>query len=253
MGRLQIAGIVGLVLGSVMLAIATLELGPTEILARLETTFHLLEQSPPLIFFGVMALVCVFPIPISLFYMTAAPLFGTVPSLAWIAVAIVFNMVIAHLAARGLLRPGIERLLACRGFTLPRMNDSRDERLVIVLIRITPGIPFFAQNLLLGLADVHLLSSLAISLPIQMVFATGFVVLGRSAFDGDLGLAVLAIGLLGAASIGARFVHRHIRSHVERGPAKASEIPSTEALHDDGAIEAKGGIGIAPESGNNST
>ncbi len=88
LGRLQIAGIVGLVLGSVMLAIATLELGPTEILARLETTFHLLEQSPPLIFFGVMALVCVFPIPISLFYMTAAPLFGTVPSLAWIAVAI---------------------------------------------------------------------------------------------------------------------------------------------------------------------
>lgn len=196
---------------------------------RVALLFARLEQSPPLVFFGAMAILCTGPVPVSLFYVSAGPLFGTAPALAWIAAALALNITLGHTAAGGLLRPAIEALLARRGLRIPRARNEGDERLLIVLVRITPGIPFFAQNLMLGVAGAGLLRTLVISLPIQMVFATGFVVLGRSAFEGDLGLAVLAIGLIVGGGIVARFVHRRLRDAGATDDPPIGESPEPQA------------------------
>jgi uncharacterized membrane protein YdjX (TVP38/TMEM64 family) len=202
--RMALAGTI------VLVCVGSVALGrdPASPLALLRGVFEELSRSHPAVFFGVMSVVCVFPVPVSLFYVASAALFGTAASLGWISVALVINMTIAHSAASSLLRPAIARLLEARAMKIPEASGRSDELLLILLVRITPGIPFFAQNLLLGLADVDLLRALVVSLPIQMIFATGFVVLGQSAFDGDLGMAVLAVGLIGSASIAARLLHR---------------------------------------------
>jgi len=194
-----------------LISAAVVSIGWPTLLAWVSTAFAALKQTPPALYFGTMALVCLFPIPISAFYIASGPLYGTLTALAWIAVALAFNILISHAIASSWLRPLMARLLEARGFRVPEPREGSEELMLIVLVRITPGLPFFAQNLLLGLANVDRLRSLLISLPIQMVFAAGFVLLGRSAFDGSAGLAVTAIGLIGSASIAARFVHQRLR------------------------------------------
>jgi hypothetical protein len=44
-----------------------------------------------------------------------------------------------------------------------------------------------------------------------MIFVIGFVVLGRSAFEGELGLAIFALALIVGGSIGARVLHARLR------------------------------------------
>jgi uncharacterized membrane protein YdjX (TVP38/TMEM64 family) len=191
---------------------AVLAIGFPRLLEWAAASFATLQQAPPILYFGAMAIACLFPIPISAFYVAAGPLYGTLPSLGWIAIALAINMSISHAVAASWLRPVILRLVEARGLRIPELREGSDELLLIVLVRITPGLPYFAQNLLLGLADVERVRALVVSLPIQMVFATGFVLLGKSAFDERAGLAVTAIGLIGAASIAARFVHKKLQS-----------------------------------------
>lgn len=177
----------------------------------LRTAFSGLQAAPAPLFFGVMAIACLFPVPVSPFYLTAGSLYGSETALAGSAVALAASMALSHVAAGSLLRPRLVDWLARRDHAAPRLRDTSDELLVILLVRITPGLPLFAQNVALGAAGVGLGRLLLLSVPIQMVFATGFVLLGRSAFEGRSGLALLGVGLIGGAAIVARLVHRRLR------------------------------------------
>lgn len=179
-----------------------------------------LGRLPPSFFFATMAVVCVLPIPVSAFYVAGAAIYGPLTTLAWVAVALAANIWLSQtLATRG-LRPFATHLLESRGMKVPQPRVRRDEILLILAVRLTPGVPFFAQNLALGLANVDRARSLAISLPIQMAFACGFVMLGRSALEGSLGTAIGALGLIVSLSLVARFVHRKLaaqtRAHAAR-------------------------------------
>ena len=167
---------------------------------------------PPVLFFTVMALVCVFPVPISPFYVAAGPLFGLTNSMIWIAPAIVFNQLLAYQLTAGLLRPFVETLLANRGHQIPSPKTASEERLLTTLIRVTPGIPYSLQNWILGLAGVKRSRYLAISWPIQMFYAGLWVLLGQSAFQGDVGIAFFAIGLIIAIGIIARWAAIRLRA-----------------------------------------
>jgi len=181
--------------------------------------FERLGRLPPFAFFGAMALVCVLPVPVSAFYLGGAALYGTGATLAWICLALAANVWLAQtLAARG-LRPLAERVLAARGLRVPVLREG-DELLFTLLVRIAPGVPFFAQNLVLGLAEVDRLRSIAIAVPIQLAFASGFILLGRSAFEGRLGLLVVAVGLIASVSIAARLAHRRLTA---RAPVELAE------------------------------
>lgn len=178
-----------------------------------------LGQLPPFAFFGAMAVLCVLPVPVSAFYLGGAALYGTGATLAWLPFALAGNVWLAQtLAARG-LRPLAARVLTARGLRVPMLREG-DALPFTVLIRIAPGVPFFAQNLLLGLAEVDRLRSIAVALPIQLAFASGFILLGRSAFEGRLGMLVLALGLIASVSLAARLAHRRLAAHA---PAELAE------------------------------
>jgi len=180
--------------------------------SRVEAAWSLLKSAPAPIYFGFMAVVLLAPVPASLLYVTAGPLYGIGLSLLGIAPALAINTLLVHMIAGGWLRPGLERLVAKRDLSIPRLETRSDQMLFITLVRITPGIPYFVQSWLIGLADVDRIPFIVITVAIQMLYATGFVVLGRSAFEGEIGLAIGAGVLLVFVSICARLVHNRFRA-----------------------------------------
>jgi uncharacterized membrane protein YdjX (TVP38/TMEM64 family) len=186
------------------------EIGFDAALGWVAETWERLQAAPPIVFFGAMAILTVFPVPLSPFYIVAGPLFGILPSLLWIPPAIVLNNLIAYALTTSLLRPWLQKVVTKRGLAIPTFKSRKEQNLFIAMVRITPGFPYFLQSLVLGLAGVERLPFLVISLAVHMIFVVGFVVLGRSAFDGEYGVAVIAIALIVAVSICARFAHQRL-------------------------------------------
>jgi len=170
-----------------------------------------LQSAPPIVFFGTMALLTVFPVPLSPFYIVAGPIFGILPSLLWIPPAIVLNNLLAYSLTTTFLRPGLQRFVTKRGYSIPTFETRKEQNLFIGMVRITPGFPYFLQSLVLGLAGVDRMRFLVISLSVHMVYVVGFVVLGSAAFDGKYTVAVVAIALIVIASTCARFAHQRLK------------------------------------------
>lgn len=176
-----------------------------------EAAFESLRGVPPLLFFGAFVAATFVPFPVGLFYLAAGAIYGVGPALAWIAGSLALSNLVLHTAARTHLRPRLEPIVVRRGYRIPRFDSGLDEILFITLIRLTPGIPYFLQNLILAVAQLDLIRFLVLSVAIQMLYVTGFVVLGRSALDGQLGWALGGLAALVALSAVARVVVRRRR------------------------------------------
>jgi uncharacterized membrane protein YdjX (TVP38/TMEM64 family) len=187
------------------------EVGVDVFLGWVTGAWERLQSAPPIVFFGTMALLTVFPVPLSPFYIVAGPIFGILPSLLWIPPAIVLNNLLSYTLTTTFLRPWLLRIVTKRGHSIPTFESRKDQNLFIAMVRITPGFPYFLQSLVLGLAGVERLRFLVISLSVHMIYAVGFVVLGRSAFDGEYGVTVIAIALIVVVSICARLAHQRLK------------------------------------------
>ncbi len=204
----------GLFLGLTSMTAATLLLGiwmPREALDLLLVLWQSLLAAPAPVFFGVMSVALVFPVPISAFYVAAGPIFGILPALAWIAPSLVLNALLVHAIGTTAVRPRLLAWIEQRGLRVPTLNEASDQLLFATVVRVTPGIPYFIQSWLIVLAGIRRDGFVALSVGIQMFYAAGFVTLGRSAFEGRLGLAVTALTFLLVATLVARQVHRRLR------------------------------------------
>lgn len=199
------------------------QIGVDVALGWVSAAWEYLKSAPPFVFFGAMALLTVFPVPLSPFYIVAGPLFGILPSLLWIPPAIVLNNLIAHTLTTSFLRPWLQAIVTKRGYSIPTFKSKKEQSLFIAMVRITPGIPYFLQSLVLGLAGVDRLRFLVISISVHMIYVVGFVVLGRSAFDGEYGVAVFAIALIVITSIFARFASQRLKQVSDSDEASPSD------------------------------
>jgi uncharacterized membrane protein YdjX (TVP38/TMEM64 family) len=214
---------VGAILAAAIGIFVIREIGVDTIFRWIVESWQLLQAAPPIVFFGAMSLLTIFPVPLSPFYITAGTLYGIGPSLLWIPPAIVLNNLIAYTLTTTFLRPWLQATVAKRGLAIPTVSTMREQILLITMVRITPGPPYFLQSLVLGLAGVDLLPFLLISLPVHMIFAVGFVVLGQSAFDGQLGLAIGAVALILTASICGKFFYERLQRISNPDSASDSE------------------------------
>ena len=123
--------------------------------------------------------------------------------------AITFNLTVTYWLARRWLRPLLTRLVARLGYKLPEV-ESGDATDLIILLRVTPGPPFFVQNYLLGLAEVPFGRYLVISCAVQWSFNVAFMLFGDALSQGRGKMAVIAIGLLAALVVGTHLVRRHL-------------------------------------------
>lgn len=175
--------------------------------------FAACADAGPGVFFSAMAVLPGFGVPMSPFALSAGPLFserlGTAAVLGAGLAAITFNLVVTYWLARRWLRPVLERLVAWLGHRLPEVEGG-DATDLVILLRVTPGIPFFVQNYLLGLAEAPFGRYLAISCVVQWSFNVAFMLFGDALSQGRGRLAFAAIGLVAALATGTHLLRRHL-------------------------------------------
>ncbi|HWA27679.1 MAG TPA: VTT domain-containing protein [Lacunisphaera sp.] len=173
---------------------------------------ELIRDAGPVVFFGAMAVLPAFGAPLSPFSLTAGSVFG--PSLgmplviAFALVAVFFNIMFSYLLARRAFRPLLESLVVRLGYKLPEVaaGDVTD---LIILVRVTPGVPFPIQNYLLGLARVPVGKYALISCTIQGAFNVAFILFGEALLQGKGKLALLGLSGVVALSVGAHLLRKH--------------------------------------------
>lgn len=169
----------------------------------------------PWAFFMLMALLPAMGAPLSLFTLTAGPLFAPALGLPLVTllalVSLAVNLALTYVLARWLLRPWVERLCAWLGFTLPAVAEA-DQRALVILVRVTPGTPFVLQSYLLGMAKIPLATYFVISWVVASLYACAFILFGDSLAQGNGKMAVLAVSLLVVFAVGVRFIRSKMKT-----------------------------------------
>lgn len=180
--------------------------------ALLDRAMAVVTGAGPVVFFTAMALLPAAGVPMLTFALTAGPLFG--PTLGLLPVtllglaALTVNLTLTYWLGRRWLRPWLTRLFARMGYALPSV-ESGDATDLVVLLRVTPGVPFFVQNYLCGLADVPFRKYLTISCAIAWTYNCAFIFFGDALLHGKGKVAMLAFGALAALTVGTHFLRKH--------------------------------------------
>jgi uncharacterized membrane protein YdjX (TVP38/TMEM64 family) len=114
--------------------------------------------------------------------------------------AMALNMSWTYYLAAGPARALITRLLGDRWDRWKSVSQS-DLLRITVLLRVTPGIPLFAQNYILGLLAAPFAHYLLVSIPLNSIYVVGFILTGGAIFQGKVGMAITGIFVLAAAAL----------------------------------------------------
>lgn len=214
--------IVKLGIGLVVLAIAGVlvlrHVGMAQLVAWLDQFIAFIRDLGPWVFFSGMALLPAVGAPMSAFTLVAGEAFApqmTVPGvIVTVGVAIAANIAITYWLARYALRPLLTKLVARYGYAVPRV--TKDTALSVALVvRLTPGPPFFLQSYLLGLAEVPFRLYLLVSWLAVMPLALAFVLLGKAAREGHFGKIGAVLGLIVVALVVVQIVRRRLAAKRE--------------------------------------
>lgn len=200
------------VAGLVVLVAAGLLARGYDLNGLLQQGLGVIRDAGPAVFFTAMALLPATGVPLTFFTLTAGSVFspqlGAPTVIVLSLTAITTNMVLSYLLARRALRPMLEAMVGRLGYKLPQVN-SGDVNDMIVLLRVTPGVPFPVQNYLLGLARVPFGRYLAVSALIQLPINAAIVLFGGALLSGKGGIAFYSLLLLLALMVGTHLVRKH--------------------------------------------
>ena len=165
-------------------------------------------------FFTLMALLPAAGAPLSIFTLTAGPLFAPVLGLPLVLVfafvSLAVNLMLTYVFARWLLRPWVERLCAWLGFKIPEVTEA-DQRALVTLVRVTPGTPYVLQSYLLGMAKIPFGIYFVISWVISCLYAWAFIVFGDAIAHGKGKGVLLGVSLLLALTVGVKFIRKRMQ------------------------------------------
>jgi uncharacterized membrane protein YdjX (TVP38/TMEM64 family) len=177
-----------------------------------EEAIKVLQAAGPLAFFTAMALLPALGCPMIAFTLTAGTAFagqlGLTGVLIYCGLALIINMTLTYWLAAVGLRPWLEQLIARTKYKVPVLDEA-DHRELTLIVRITPGPPFFVQNYLLGLAGVRFFTYLWVSFLVVMPMSAGFVIFGEAILHGKSRGAFLGFSAILGLSLIIHFVRRH--------------------------------------------
>ena len=202
-------------LGALLLVlgiVAVLVLRGMDVKGLITRVMALIGDMGPLAFFTAMAVLPAVGFPLMAFCLTAGPAFGAQLGLGGIllgaAGAVLVNILLTYWLARVALRPLLELVMGRLGYKIPVVEESAQFE-VTMLVRLTPGPPFFVQSYLLGLAKIPFRIYFLPSLLIPMVNITGVVIFGDALAHGKGRWALLGLSLVGAGALGVHLMRKH--------------------------------------------
>lgn len=171
-----------------------------------------LRDAGPWVFFSALALLPAVGFPISVFYLTAGSAFAErmgMPGVIMAAgLALLVNISLTYWVARYGLRPWLEQMVSRTKYKIPAVAPAEHAEITL-LLRITPGPPFFVQGYLLGLAEIRFSTYLWISWVVAMSYASGFIIFGDAILHGKGRLAFIGLSALVAVSLIVHLLRRH--------------------------------------------
>ncbi len=183
-----------------------------DIRGAIEQGLAIVRSAGPLVFFLAMALLPAVGAPQMAFTLSAGPLFAAQLGMPTVVVlglsAMLLNMILSYWMASRVLRPLLEALLKRLGYKIPQVEQG-DETGLIVLLRVTPGIPFPVQNYLLGLARVRFGRYLLLSFLIQGPLNAVFIVFGDALLNGKGKTIFVGLSLIIALLAGTALLRKH--------------------------------------------
>lgn len=206
-GLLLKLAIVGVVFG----VVALLLLRGVNIKEVLNQTLAWIRSVGPTAFFCAMAVLPAIGFPLLAFSLSAGPVFvpqlGLPVVILLVTLSLTANLALTYWLARYAFRPILEKLIVRLGYSLPQVAEQ-DQMSLTILVRVTPGPPFFVQGYLLGLAGVPFKIYMLISLLIAGSQAVAIVIFGESLVNGRGKIAFLAFGLIVAFSVLVQWLRR---------------------------------------------
>ena len=196
---------VGLVLGVGALLLAwKMGLDGAMLKAGWKATENFLKERPWLLFAGLVFLPGL-PVPMSLLFVTAGVVWREHPFSACMIclLAMALNQSWTYWLAAGPARKLVEKLLEKTSFKIPELPRGDHLKLILVL-RLTPGIPLFFQNYLLGFLRAPFLLYLPISILCTGVIGCGVILSSAGLADGKVKWAITGVSLI---VIGAVLTH----------------------------------------------
>lgn len=184
---------------AVLAAVAVLIVLRTGLMTTLQAIVLTLREAGPGVFFVAMALLPAVGFPLMAFTLAAGPVFGPTLGTGWVIgwslTAVMVNLLLTYWLANRALRPLATRLLAWFGFKLPDSASGSAWQLALI-VRLTPGPPFWVQSYLLGLIRVPLVPYLVVSMLVMAGFIVALVAGGEAAVQGNGRLAIVAVSVL---------------------------------------------------------
>jgi uncharacterized membrane protein YdjX (TVP38/TMEM64 family) len=208
LAKRRIALVVSLVLIAAALVAVVLRTG---LLETLNTVVFHLREAGPAVFFVAMALLPAAGFPLMAFTLAAGPVFaptlGTGWVILWSLIAIITNLLLTYWLADRAIRPLVARVLTYFDFRLPDRLAASAWQLSLI-VRLTPGPPFWVQSYLLGLVRVPLVPYLTVSTGVVAGYVVALVWGGEAIASGNGRLAIAAIGVLAISVAGLQLLRR---------------------------------------------
>jgi uncharacterized membrane protein YdjX (TVP38/TMEM64 family) len=193
---------------------------PTDVKRWLEQMLKFLREHPAILFFAACILPAL-PLPASPFIILMGvvytPLVGTPGAVALAILAMGINMSWTWWIASGPARNWVERLIERYEFTIPKLGTGGAVQLICIL-RLTPGFPFFVQNLILGFLRVPFRLYLLLSLGLTSVFTAGFVISGGAILAGKGALALGGLVLIMLAVVLTNLLRKKLSKKAGQAP-----------------------------------
>ncbi|MDA0346077.1 MAG: VTT domain-containing protein [Verrucomicrobia bacterium] len=165
-----------------------------------------LQTWPALLFFLMVAILPLLGFPISPLVIIASIRFGIAGAIPFVLSALAVNFILAYWISTKLLHNFIQKIVARWNYELPRVKEGDAVKWIFV-IRLC-GAPLVAQNYVLGLSYVPFWPYLWISMVAQAPIIIGVIIFGDSFFSGNIGKALLGLGLLVVAFIAISYFRK---------------------------------------------
>lgn len=199
------------VLALVALGAGVLVLRGVDLRHWLDVVLAWIRSVGPVAFFVGMAVMPAFGFPLLAFTLSAGPVFSPQLGLPLVCVlttlSILANLALTYWLARYAFRPLLEGIIRRMGYQLPQVA-AEDHLSLTVLLRVTPGPPFFVQGYLLGLSGVRFRIYMLVSSIIAVAYALALIVFGDAVVKGKGQGALIAFSLIIALSVIVQWVRR---------------------------------------------